>query len=218
MRKLIIFGDTPFAERLYSYIEFDGKDRVIAFTQEREFMTKKELHGIPVVPFEDLAGLESDFEIVLGIGYTKMNHLRKKIYTMCKRMGYRVATYISSDAIVYTKDIQDGCFIAPGAIIGPGCKLGFGNYMESSAVLSHDNEMGDFNYVSTNAIFGGFSKIEDNCFFGLHSTVKDGITIASNNLIGSAANVLKSINYTGGVFVGNPAYQLIDKDSLKTII
>lgn len=43
-----------------------------------------------------------------------------------------------------------------------------------------------------------FSKIEDNCFFGLHSTIKEGITIAGNNLIGSAANVLKLINYMVG--------------------
>lgn len=44
-----------------------------------------------------------------------MNHLREKIYTICKIIGYRVATYISSDAIVYTKDIQEGCFIALGS-------------------------------------------------------------------------------------------------------
>lgn len=64
------------------------------------------------------------------------------------------------------KTFRKGALLLLGAIIGPGCKLGFGNYMESAAVLSHDNEMGDFKYVSTNAIFGGFSKIEDNCFLG----------------------------------------------------
>lgn len=195
---MIIFGDTPFAERLYKYISIEGKDRVVAFTQEQNFISKKELQGLPVYPFERLGNFAFDFEIVLGIGYTKMNQLKQKIYGLCKNKGYKIATYISTNAMVYTDDIQEGCFIAPGAVVGPGCKLGIGNYLESSVVLSHDNEIGNFNFLSTNAVFGGFSKVLNNCFFGLHSTIKDDVTIASNNLFGSAVNIIKSISYTGG--------------------
>lgn len=218
MRNLIIFGDTPFAERLYKYIRIEGKDGVIAFTQEEDFISKKELQGLPVVPFEQLGIFASDFEIVLGIGYTKMNQLKQKIYDLCKRKGYKIATYISIHAVVYSDDIQEGCFIAPGAVVGPDCKLGVGNFLESSVVLSHDNEIGNFNFLSTNAVFGGYSKVQDNCFFGLHSTIKDDVTIASNNLFGSAVNITKSISYTGGVFVGNPARQLVGKESINTKI
>lgn len=198
MRNLIIFGDTTFAERLFKYISFEGRDKVVAFTQEWNFISKRELQGLPVIPFEDLGKLDIDFEIVIGIGYTQMSQLKKKVYDLCKSKGYKVATYISSNAIVYTDDIQEGCFLAPGAVVGPGCKLGKANFLASSVVLSHDNEIGDFNYISTNAVFGGFSKVKDNCFFGLHSTIKDGIDIASNNLFGSAANILKTVNISGG--------------------
>lgn len=218
MRNLIIFGDTTFAERLFKYISFEGRDRVIAFTQEQNFISMKELQGLPVIPFEDLEMLNSEFEIVIGIGYTQMNNLKKKVYNLCVNKGYKVATYISTNAVVYTNDIQEGCFLAPGAVVGPGCKLGKANFLASSAVLSHDNEIGNFNYISTNAVFGGFSKVKDNCFFGLHCTIKDGIDIASNNLFGSAANVLKSVNISGGVFVGNPARQLVNKESVTTKI
>lgn len=199
MRNLIIFGDTTFAERLFKYISFEGRDKVIAFTQEQNFISKRELQGLPVIPFEELETLNLDFEIVIGIGYTQMNQLKKKVYDLCKSKGYKVATYISTNAIVYTNDIQEGCFLAPGAVVGPGCKLGKANFLGSSVVLSHDNEIGDFNFISTNAVFGGFSKVKDNCFFGLHCTIKDGIDIASNNLFGSAANVLMSINIPGGI-------------------
>ena len=218
MRNLIIFGDTPFAERLYKYISIEGKDKVIAFIQERNFISKRDLQELPVFAFEELGSLNVDFEIVLGIGYTKMNQLKRKIHGLCKENKYKVATYISTNALVYTNNIQEGCFIAPGVVVGPGCKLGIGNYMASSVVLSHDNELGHFNFLSSNAVLGGFSKIADSCFFGLHCTIKDGITIASNNLFGSAVNVLESINFSGGVFVGNPARQLIDKESDKTRI
>ena len=218
MRNLVIFGDTPFAERLFKYIKLEGKDKVIAFTQEKSFISKVELQGCPVIPFEELATIDTDFEIILGIGYSKMNQLKRKVYNLCVNNGYKVATYISSKAVVYTEDIRDGCFIAPGAIVGPGCKLGHGNFLESAVVLSHDIELGDFNYLSTNAVFGGFAKVENNCFFGLHSTIKNSISVASDTLVGAAANVLESVTYRGGIFVGNPARKLEDKDSRITEI
>lgn len=219
MRNLIIFGDTPFAERLFKYISIEAKDKIIAFTQEKSFVSRKEIQGVPVVPFEELdEHFNEEFEIIIGIGYTQMNQLKRKIYNKCKEKGYKVATYISSKALVYADMIGEGCFIAPGAVIGPDCRLGICNYLESSVILSHDTTLGDFNFLSTNAVFGGNSKIGDNCFFGLHSTVRDGISIASNNLFGSSSNILKSISYIGGVFVGNPARQLVDKKSDNTII
>lgn len=217
MRNLVIFGDTQFAERLSKYIFLEGVDRVCAFTQEERFMTRTEINGIPVIPFEKLeATLKEDFSVILGIGYTKMNTLRAKLYNLCKEAGYEVGSYISSKALVYTDEIGEGTFVCPGVVIGPDCKLGKGNYIASSAVLTHDNTLGDFNFVSTNAVFGGFAKIENNCFIGLHSTIKDDVTIASGNLIGASANVLKSIVDSGGVYVGNPARQLSGKQSIDT--
>lgn len=219
MRNLVIFGDTAFSERLCKYITCEGVDRVVAFTQEKDYISNRELQGLPVLPFEDLSTLVKDeFEIILGIGYTKMNQLKKKLYELCISNGYKVATYISSNAIVYSDDIQEGCFIAPGAIVGPGCSMGKCNYLESAVVLSHDNKLGDYNFLSTNTVFGGFSKVVNNCFFGLHCTIKDDITIASSNLFGSAANVIKSVSTTEGVYVGNPARLLKDKNSMETTI
>lgn len=217
MRNLVIFGDTQFAERLSKYIIMEGVDRVCAFTQEERFMTRKEINGIPVIPFEKLgATLKEDFSVILGIGYTKMNTLRAKLYNLCKEAGYEVGSYISSKALVLSYEIGEGTFVCPGVVIGPDCKLGKGNYLASSAVLTHDNTLGNFNFISTNAVFGGFAKVEDNCFIGLHSTIKDDVTIANDNLIGAAANVLKSIEDAGGVYVGNPARQLSGKHSINT--
>lgn len=219
MRNLVILGDTPFAERLYHYISYEGVDKVVAFTQESGFITHNELQSLPVLPLEELPlRINEEFEIILGIGYIKMNSLKKRLYDLCVERGYKVGSYISTKAIVYTDDIGEGCFLSPGCIIGPGCKLGKGNYLEASVVLSHDNILGDFNFMSTNAVFGGFSKVGNFCFIGLHSTIKDNIEIADSTLIGSSANVLKSIAYTGGVLVGNPAKQLGNRVSNKVQI
>ena len=54
MRNLVIFGDTQYAERLYKYIVLEGVDRVIAFTQEKNFVSRKSIQGIPVMNFGEL--------------------------------------------------------------------------------------------------------------------------------------------------------------------
>ena len=91
MRNLIIFGDTPFAERLFRYISIEAKDKVIAFTQEKSYISRKEIQGIPVVPFEEIdEHFNEDFEIIIGIGYTQMNQLKKKIYKCVRRKNIKL--------------------------------------------------------------------------------------------------------------------------------
>ena len=45
--------------------------------------------------------------------------------------------------------------------------------------------------------------------------MKDNVTVASENLIGSAAKVIKSISYRGG-YIGNPA-RILNHKNLNTI-
>lgn len=220
MRNLVIFGDTPFAERLYAYIKQEGVDKVVAFTQERDFISKENIQSILVTPFEDLkdelAGIK--FSILLGIGYTKMNDLREKIYNMCVAQGYQVASYISSRAICYSDQFESGTIILPNVMIGPGCKIGRGNFFGASCAISHDSEIGNFNFFSTNVIMGGHANIDSHCFIGLHSTIKNDIKVDDYSMIGASSNLLKSTNCRGGVFVGNPAKRLVGKNSKDVII
>ncbi|MBP5769505.1 MAG: acetyltransferase [Fibrobacter sp.] len=221
MRNLVIFGDTQFSERLCKYISFEKKDKVVAFTQEKKFITRKEILDIPVIPFEDLRSvLRDDFSLIIGIGYTQMNSLREKIYHLCKKNDYKVASYISSTAIVYTADenIGEGTLAFPGALIGPDCKLGVCNIIASGSVLSHDVRCGDFNFISANVVFGGFARIDNYCFIGLNVTIRDAIRVADRTMVGSAANVLKSIEEPERVVVGNPARCLENKNSMNTKI
>jgi acetyltransferase-like isoleucine patch superfamily enzyme len=83
--------------------------------------------------------------------------------------------------------------------------------------MTHDNHVGNFNFVSTDVTFGGNSIVYNNCFIGLNSTIKSSIEIHDYSLIGSASNVLES-TIKKGVYVGNPARKLENKSSLETKI
>lgn len=54
MQDIVIFGDSQYAERIYTYIRAENRLNVLAFTNERKFITRKSIFGIPVVPFENL--------------------------------------------------------------------------------------------------------------------------------------------------------------------
>lgn len=157
MRQFIIFGNTSFALRIASYIDTEGIDKVVAFTQESAYADKTEIGDRPILPFEDLGSFyELDsFYILIGIGYSQMNELREKIYHKCRNNHYHIGTYISKRALCYSDKISEGCIILPGALIGPNSRIGICNYFESNCVLSHDNTIGNFNFLSTNAILGG---------------------------------------------------------------
>lgn len=214
MRNIIIFGDGQLAERFSKYVISEGKDKFVAFTQERQFISREMINGYPVIPFEDLRTIISEeFEIILGIGYAQMNLIRERAFHKCKSYGYKLGNYISVHAICYSDNIGAGNFICPGALIGPDCKIGDGNYIGSYANLSHDNQIGSYNYISINVALGGYAKVGNSCFVGMKSAIRDGITIADEVLIGASSNIIKSIEVSGCVYVGNPAKILPEKQS-----
>lgn len=219
MRNVIIYGETEFAQRIFSYIKLENAANVLAFTNDRNFKEKDNLNGIPVIAFEDLdeklKGIE--FDILIAIGYACMNGTREKIYYECKNAGYRIATFVSKSAVIYSQDIDEGCIIMPNVYIGPNCKIGRCNILASSCCLSHDIKLGDFNFISSSVAFGGHSSVLNNCFIGLNCTIRDGITINDYSLIGAASNVRKDTEI-GGVYAGNPAYKLSGKKSGETKI
>lgn len=219
MENVVIYGETAFAERIYSYIKFEKSMNVIAFTNAKAFKEKDSIQGIPVIAFEELNEKlgSKDFGILIAVGYVQMNNIRKKIYKECKDAGHRIATYISQTSTLYSDDIGEGCIIMPNVYIGPNCKIGSCNIIASCTCLSHDNKVGDFNFISSNAIFGGHSTVCDNCFIGLGCVIRDGITINNYSLIGSATNLLTSTD-SKGIYVGNPSRKLEGKDSLNSKI
>ena len=85
MENFIIFGDSPFAERLYSYIKTEGIASLTTFTQEKKFIQRECIDGIKVISFEELVP-GKDFSVLIGIGYSKMNTLREKVYELLKNV------------------------------------------------------------------------------------------------------------------------------------
>ena len=57
--KLIIVGDSAFAEIAYEYFTYDSDYEVVAFSVEKAYLKRNRLFGLPAVPFEDLETMTS---------------------------------------------------------------------------------------------------------------------------------------------------------------
>src|SRR5690349_3811524 len=102
-RKLILIGDSAFAEVAYEYFTHDSPYEVIAFSVERAFQKRDRLFGLPVVPFEDL---ERQFEpaahsFYAALVYTNLNRPRARLYRETKAKGYTPASYVSRRAFIW---------------------------------------------------------------------------------------------------------------------
>lgn len=217
MRRLVIYGDTAFAEEISIIIKKEGVDCVVAFTNDKDFITHNAINGIPVYATEELhKAISEDFEVLIAYGYIQMNNLREKIYNECKTFGWKIGSYVSVNATCFTDSIGEGTIIWPNCYIGPHAKIGKCTIIQASCTLAHDNELGDFNYLAPGVVMGGRSKIQSHCFLGLNSTVKSDACLNDYTLIGSGSNVLGDTT-TNGCYFGNPARMQKGNSLQKTI-
>lgn len=208
-KRYVIYGDTAFAEELSIIITKEARDSVIAFTNDKSFMTRNSINGIPVWSTEELLGaVGSDFELLIAYGYTKMNSLREKIYNECLSYGWNIGTYISPNSICFADCIGEGTIVWPNCYIGPNVKIGRCNIIQASCTLPHDNELGDYNYLAPGVVMGGRSSMKSYCFIGLNSTVKSEVCLEDYTLLGCGCNMLKNSEW-GGYLLATPQKCLI---------
>ena len=97
MKKIIIFGSDAFAQVAHFYFTKDSPYDVVAFTAHERFLKNKELFGLPVLPFETIETNypPSKFSMFVAIAYSKINHVRAKVFEEAKSKGYNLVSYVN---------------------------------------------------------------------------------------------------------------------------
>lgn len=203
-KQIVIFGDTMFSFELMRIIQMEGGNP-IAFTLDSNYLKSPKFCDLPVYPFETLeqcVDIER-VEILLSIGYNKMNKHRESKYQECKSRGFKIHTFVSKHALVYADSIGEGSIIMPGAYIGPFSNVGLCNVVRSRSVLSYHEKVGNFNWIADGCTYGGDVVQGNNCFIGLGTTVRNGISIADNTFVGAHSYLHHNTSYDS-VYYGNP--------------
>ena len=194
-KKIVLIGDSAFAEVAYQYFHFDSDFEVIAFSVEREFINRATLFGLPVVPFEDLEQHYDPAETFFyaALVYSSLNRLRTRLYHEAKNKGYTPASYISSRAFIWPNVvIGEHVFIfedntvQPFVTIESNCVLWSGNH------IGHHSTIGENCFIASHAVISGFCNIGKNTFIGVNATIGNNVSIGADNWIGLGVTIAKS--------------------------
>ena len=192
--KLIIIGDTAFAEIAYEYFTHDSNYEVVAFSVNREYLRKTTLFDIPIIPFEDIENLydPKTHKVFVATTYTQLNRLRAKFCKSIKEKGYQLATYISSKAFIWHNvQVGENCFIFENNVIQPFVKLGDNVILWSGNHIGHHSVIKAHCFISSHVVISGFCEIGEYCFIGVNATLANNLKIAKDCLIGAGAIILK---------------------------
>lgn len=209
MKKLIIIGNTEFAEIAYEYFTYDSGYEIVGFAVEKPYIRAEYLKGKPVVDFALLPQIYSpdEYEVFTAITYQKLNRLRERFYRQCKVWGYRFATYISSAAFVWKNNVEIGenTFIFEDNTVQYNVHIGNNVVLWSGNHIGHSAQIGDNCFVSSHVVVSGYCNIGENCFLGVNATMGNNIVLPKDCLLSAGAVMTHSFEERGRIYAGNPA-------------
>jgi len=206
-KKLIIVGDGEFAEIAYEYFSRDSEYEVEAFTIEKEYMEKNYLFNLPIVPFDELEKFydPQKFYIFIAVTYTQLNRVRTRLYHESKKKGFKIASYISSNAFVWHNvKIGENCFIFENNVLQYNVEVGNNVILWSGNHVGHRAKIEDNCFITSHVVISGYCEIGESSFLGVNSTIADFLKIGKDCIIGAGSNVTKNTE-NKKVYVGNPA-------------
>ncbi|WP_419767389.1 acetyltransferase [Arcobacter sp.] len=192
MKKLIIFGIGEQAEMAYYYFKHDSSYKITAFTVDKEYIEKETLFDLPIIEFGSIESKFSkdDHELFIAVGYNKINKLRTEKYIACKNKGYKIASYISTKASVFTDNIGENVFVLEDNTIQPYVRIGNNVTLWSGNHIGHHSIIEDNCFITSHVVISGGCKIGENSFIGVNATLRDHIKIGKSNVIGAGALIL----------------------------
>jgi sugar O-acyltransferase (sialic acid O-acetyltransferase NeuD family) len=195
MSKLILFGEGDYAEQAYHYFTNDSEHEIVAFTADEAYISRKELFGLNIIPFEEIETQypPDDCKMFIAIGYQNLNKLRASKYKAAKAKGYELVSYISSKTCNYGKVVfGDNCFILDNAVIQPCSKIGNNVFIWSGNHIGHHSSVGDHCYIAGQVVISGNASVGPYCFIGVNATISHEITIGRECLVGAGTLITKN--------------------------
>jgi sugar O-acyltransferase (sialic acid O-acetyltransferase NeuD family) len=204
MKPLVIFGTGDIAELALWYFRNDTDREVAAFSVDPEYIEVAMLHGLPVVPFTEVAEAFSpdEHDMFVALSYSKLNAVRRAKVEAAQAVGYHLASYVSSRATVLNEGrIGRNCFILEDNTIQPFVQIGDNVTLWSGNHIGHHSTIEDHVFIASHAVISGGVTVGESSFVGVNATIRDHVTIGPHCVIGSGALILQDAE-AEGVYMG----------------
>ena len=207
MSKVVIFGSKGWAQYLYYCLTSDSEHEVAGFTADDECLDTPSLLGLPVVPFSRVLSVfpPSEFRMLVGLSYQRMNQLRETKYREAKAMGYQLISYVSSSAkCVPNLELGENSLILECAVVQPFVRIGNDVTVCSGAIIGHHTVIEDHAFVSPGAVVLGVVTIGSRCLIGASATIIQGVKLEHDCLVGLGVALTQNAK-AGSVYIQPPA-------------
>jgi sugar O-acyltransferase (sialic acid O-acetyltransferase NeuD family) len=144
-------------------------------------------------------------DVYVAIIYTQLNRLRTRLMHTAERYGYKLATYISSNAFIWPNvTLGKHCFIFEHNVLQPYVSIGDNVVMWSGNHIGHHSKIHNNVFISSHVVISGSCNIGSNCFLGVNTTISNDIAIGEDCFLNLATVVTKSLD-SNKMYRGNPA-------------
>jgi sugar O-acyltransferase (sialic acid O-acetyltransferase NeuD family) len=195
MSKIVLFGTGRGADVAYRFLTRDSDHTISGFALDRQFITSPTFHDLPVVPFDDVEKRfpPDEYQMLVLLGYQRMNALRAEKYLAAKKKGYSLASYVNSH-FYRAEDLSVGenCFILDNQSISLDVKIGNNVVMWSSNHIGDMTTIGDHAWIASHATIAAEVDVKPNCFIGIGATVGNKITLGERTFVGADALVVSN--------------------------
>ncbi|HEX2921593.1 MAG TPA: NeuD/PglB/VioB family sugar acetyltransferase [Bacteroidales bacterium] len=208
-KEIILIGGGDHCKSAIDVIEQENKFHVAGIVDFKEKIGQKIFGYTIIASDDDLPKLAKDYvNFFITVGHVKNVTTRRNLYNKLKELGLNIPSIISPLAYISKHStIQEGCIIFPFSVIDVDAEIGKNCIINHSSIIGHGAIIEDHCHISANCVLGK-CHIATGTFIGGNCWINNGVSIAQDSIIGSAGNVIRTIEETG-VYVGNPAKRLV---------
>jgi sugar O-acyltransferase (sialic acid O-acetyltransferase NeuD family) len=195
-QKIIIAGDSAFAEIACLYFEQDYDYEVVAFAVERAYFKRDQVMERPVIAFEELPArfAPAEHKVFVAATYTQLNRLRERLSAQAKSWGYELASYVSPHAfIAKNAKLGEHCFIFENNVVQPFVTIGDDVVLWSGNHIGHHSTVESHCFISSHVVISGYVRVGHHSFLGVNSTISNNVTMGADCWLGPAVVVTKDL-------------------------
>jgi sugar O-acyltransferase (sialic acid O-acetyltransferase NeuD family) len=215
-RKLLIIGAGGLgkeycwvAEEMSRLARVQGRPEeaweILGFVDEDPEKNGQVINGYPVLGDMNrisptLVGVNLSFAVSIG-----NNQCREQIAVKAEQLGWTPITLVHPTAVIAADArIQEGSYLAPGAVVCPNAQLGKFVIVNTHASVGHDSELSDYVQICPGARVSGACRIGKASFVGSNASLIPESIIGSKAVVGANSLVIRRVA-PGSTVLGCPA-------------
>jgi len=180
-------------------------DRLLGFLDDDAGKHGQTVDGWPVLgPLAWARSHPGPLNVAIGIGQAQT---KRQVVAQLRAMG----GHLRFPPVIHPFScVGPGVALGEGVVIQPGsaltCNLTVGEFtiVGACSSISHDAQVGAYNFLSPGLRIAGFGIVEDDCVTGLNTCILAHVTMHSGSISGAGAVLIRDVA-PGDTVVGVPA-------------